>query len=58
MKFGNEIVDDVRCVRRNHRRVLVLGVLEIAGHAVAVQQIRQLTDEFRGSADPPTSAQT
>ncbi len=42
---GDEIVDDVGRVRRDDRLVLVLGVLQIAGHAVAVQQFRQVLDE-------------
>ncbi len=34
-EVGEEIIDDVRCVCRNDRRVLVFGVLEIARHAVS-----------------------
>src|SRR6266404_8884610 len=46
-EVGDEIIDYVRCARRNDCRVLVFGVREITSHAVAAQQVCQLPDEFR-----------
>src|ERR1700722_8490109 len=46
-KFGDEIIDYMRCIRRDDRLVLVFGVHQITGHAVAVQQLCQVFDEFR-----------
>ncbi len=43
-EIGDEIIDDVRRVRRNDGGVLVLGVLQIARLAVAVQQVCQILD--------------
>src|SRR5262249_14837940 len=39
-----QLVDDMVPVRFDHFRILVFGVFEITGHAVAVQQVRQLFD--------------
>ena len=46
-KVGDQIVNNVRRGRRDYRRVLVFGVPEIAGHAVAVEQVSQLPDISR-----------
>src|SRR4029453_11943600 len=47
---ADEIVDDVRRIRGDDRRVLVFWVPEIARHAVAVQEVGQLSDVFRVEA--------
>jgi hypothetical protein len=39
---GEQIIDDVRCVRRDDRGVLVFGVLEITGQVVAAHQGRKV----------------
>ena len=41
---GERLVDDMRCVRRDDRRVLVFRVLQIAGHAITIHQVRQIPD--------------
>ena len=46
-EVGEQIVDDMRRVRRDDRRVLIFGVLEIAGHAVTVHQVREVPDVAR-----------
>jgi hypothetical protein len=40
-EIGDEIIDDVRCVRCND---CLFRILEIAGHAVGVQQLCQVPD--------------
>ena len=46
-EIRDHIIDDVRGVRRDDRRVLVFRVLQVAGHAVAVEQVCQFAKVFR-----------
>ena len=46
-EVSDETIDDVGCACRDDSLVLVFGVLEITGHAEAVEQVRQVPDEPR-----------
>jgi hypothetical protein len=41
---GHQVFDDMVPMCFNHFGVLVFGVFEVTGHAIAVQQVRQVFD--------------
>ena len=55
-EIGDQLVDDMRGVGRDHRRVLIFRVLQIAGHPIAVQQVGQFPDVFRIEPTPDQRA--